>query len=154
LRARLKLRQHRQGEAVDALVSGLGALRTQVFLSAWVDLDGLLAEVAASLRGNAALSEKLYAALDRPFPVLAAELARQSARLDLAMFADRDRLCVEAWKVFEPFVPWTEPALQARADCYRRAASPLAPLAAAELQAFRAEELAPLVPVEESTPAP
>ena len=80
----------------------------------------------------------LFEALAEPFAVHALDLARLSTRATIGLQDDGGRECGAALTPLEPHVPWDGDFLRERADCYGRIGSPLAALARADLDAFRA----------------
>jgi hypothetical protein len=87
------------------------------------------------------LAARLYAALRNPFALHLLEEARLDAALAAALGAGTH--CAEAAAAFEPAVPWNEPFLRARVDCYTKTGDARAAAAARDLMAFRAQQPEP-----------
>jgi hypothetical protein len=108
-----------------------------------------LARVRETVRGGGARPEAVQRALDalsEPFSVHMADDERTRARFEIACLLDAATgatHAVEALAEMEPWTPWDQAFLSARADAYRRARHPLAEHAAAELAEFLAAEPPP-----------
>ena len=90
-------------------------------------------------RASPELGRRLFEELAEPFAAEQQSEARLFARLTLAHEVDRDALCVEAHEAYEPWIPWTEPFLRRRRDCYEATNHPLAVTAQRQLEDFYAE---------------
>jgi spermidine synthase len=88
-------------------------------------------------RTDLSLAPRLYEALGQPFAARMFERQRLRARLEMvSLLADPGR-CVDALAPFEPDVPWEEPFLAFRYQCYRERQSPLAEGARRDLEQYR-----------------
>lgn len=135
--ARWHYRQGRLDDAVQHLIAAFQAAR----LDPWPFLpmlarDLLLAEEIAGLEPR--LGPDLYRALGQPFAVRMLEEMRWRVRLGIARGTGSTTLCAEALAPFEPHVPWEEPFLRSRLECYRRMGSPYAATAEHDLERFLA----------------
>ncbi len=90
--------------------------------------------VLATLATDPKLNERMAAALAEPFAVRAIEHLRRMTRAEIVPTSDPR--CVEALHDFEPFVPWEEPYLRHRQDCYERHNAPLVKNAQADMRRF------------------
>jgi hypothetical protein len=130
--ARLRLRQGRQPEAVEAMVRALEAYRVDPW--PWPLLTTRLIALTPSFE-EPGLARRLAAALSLPFAVHMHEEQRQRTRILAAMRAG-DGACVEAFRAREPHPFWEETHLRSRLACYAQAGDPLAERAAEDVLAF------------------
>jgi hypothetical protein len=97
-----------------------------------------LSPAAKCSRASRASASAGCTARSASFAVHALDLARLSTRATIGLQDDGGRECGAALTPLEPHVPWDGDFLRERADCYGRIGSPLAALARADLDAFRA----------------
>ena len=83
-------------------------------------------------------AEPLFESLSEPFALRALDENRLQARVRIGLQPGLERLCIAALAPFEPNVPWNQPTLQRRYDCYSHFQSSLAARAQADLDAFLA----------------
>ncbi|WP_395813120.1 fused MFS/spermidine synthase [Archangium minus] len=143
LLARLRLKQAKYAEATEVLERAFARLHT----TPWTHQPLLESAMQMSLeiaRQDAALGQRLYAALARPFSNRAGDSRRMDIRLQLAERLDSPRLCAEAFAPYEPHPNWNRSFLEARARCYVTNRHPLADQALADLSAFLEAEPPPL----------
>ena len=146
----LRFKQGRGTEATDALESAFESLRTDPWAMPLVATHsfGVAEQISEQDRG-AALSPRLYRALEKPFAVNLAEsnrrksLALIASDIDQRGFTEYSRKAIAA---FEPNVPWDREFLRVRRDCYRALSDPRADKAEQELSQFLANEPVPLEP--------
>jgi spermidine synthase len=138
LLARLRYRQARFPEAVDAFVAAFEHYRTD----AWPEPDlmrRVLVDVGLPLAKNREIADRLHAALAQPFAVHMLETDRLRVRLQLATQIDFQKRCVEAFAPYEPDVPWND-TLLVRARCYESNHHPLAARAERDLTEYIEQE--------------
>ncbi|MDH3744786.1 MAG: fused MFS/spermidine synthase [Acidobacteriota bacterium] len=100
--------------------------------------------MAHDLKGqDPELAPDLLAALAQPFSVRMHDQQRLGTILNLVLPPDQE-ICTTTFGEFEPFVPWIEPFLRARRDCYSRFGHPLAARAQADLESFYSASSIPL----------
>ncbi|MCS6898999.1 MAG: fused MFS/spermidine synthase [Myxococcales bacterium] len=140
----LRYRQDRMNEAVEALERAFAAHRKDPFVSPIVLQRALaLAEdIGSRDQGRA---RRLFDALREPFVLYALDGARLQARRKLA-HALGDMSCVEAFRAYEPHVPWDLETLTERVTCYRRYAPEKAPEAERDLALLRHDEPTQVLP--------
>jgi hypothetical protein len=80
---------------------------------------------------------RLFDAIREPFTLDLLDDERRSALVALAFAVDLERLCVEAFRQFEPYPSWNETFLAQRVECYRKTGSPLLAAAERDLGDFR-----------------
>jgi spermidine synthase len=90
-------------------------------------------------REDKALGRRIWQALGQPFAIRMFEQQRLVTRIWVAQALGEPGLCAEAIAPMEPHVPWEEPFLLYRYDCYRSLHHPLAGRAGRDLEAFRAD---------------
>ena len=141
LLANLRWRQHRPAEAALAMQSALVRYRSDP----WVQRDlmrrtiALAVDVGLGDRGGN-VARALYDALSTPFVLHLNEETRRRSQVAVANHLDSltgSRLLPDALAKFEPFVPWDEPFLTIRAECYLKTNHPLLMQAARDLDEFR-----------------
>jgi spermidine synthase len=144
LLAWLRYRQDRMPEALEALERAFVAHRQDPFVSPIILQRALvLAEdVGSRDQGRA---RRLFDVLRDPFVLHALDGARLQARRKLAR-ALGDASCVEAFRAYEPHVPWDLETLAERVTCYRQHAPGKAPEAERDLALLRREEPAQVLP--------
>ena len=102
--------------------------------------------IARILAGrDPSLARRMFAALDQPLAVRAAEEDRLIARAEISQQIDFAGLCGPAIGALEPHVPWNESFLRLRRDCYRAAGHRLLPAAERELNEFLGNSSQPLI---------
>ncbi|HVS04464.1 MAG TPA: fused MFS/spermidine synthase, partial [Thermoanaerobaculia bacterium] len=99
-----------------------------------------LALVQEVARRDPALAASLYDALAEPFAVRMFDDLRLATRALLSLSPPLAERCAEAFAPLERSVPWVEPVLRGRRDCYRRGGSPLAGRAQRDLARFLAAQ--------------
>ena len=85
---------------------------------------------------------RMFAALREPFALRVRDAARQHIAAGIAMHIPGPT-CVEALEPYERCVPWDEPFLATRYDCYSAAKSPLLERAERDLVEWRAGRATP-----------
>jgi hypothetical protein len=143
--ALLRVRQSRLDEAVTALASGITRLRTDPwpllrYKQQAVELAGA---VGARQPQRARL---LFDALAERFSVQAMDTPRQITRVNLATALDFRSVCQEAVGALEPCVPWSEPFLVMRRDCYQATNDARLTAALRDLDEYLSREPVPLAP--------
>ncbi|HEX4496173.1 MAG TPA: fused MFS/spermidine synthase, partial [Thermoanaerobaculia bacterium] len=86
-----------------------------------------------------ALAPRLYAAYSHPFATHMFEQQRLLSRLWISRSLDPEKLCVDALAPLEPHVPWDEPFLTYRYECYHAHHHPLEFSAGRDLNRFRSD---------------
>ena len=87
---------------------------------------------------NPERASQLVEALEAPFAMWIQDEVRLRVRAAVARHAG-PLACATAIEAFEPFVPWTEPFLRLRRDCYQKASHPLSGRAERELGDYRSK---------------
>ena len=88
-------------------------------------------------REDRALAPRLYEAFSQPFAVDMFEQQRLLSRIWIGRAVDARSLCVETPSPrLEPHVPWEEPFLTYRYQCYQAHHHPLAARARRDLETF------------------
>jgi spermidine synthase len=82
------------------------------------------------------LATALFAALQEPFAVRAADIKRINTRAAMGMLPGFEPQCVAALAELEPHTLWERWFLEGRAQCYQRTGHPLAGQARADLARF------------------
>jgi hypothetical protein len=135
LLATLRLRQLKLTEAAAAVEAALVWFRTDAWsLQAYMERTVQVAQILASR--DQTLARRMFDALGQPFAVHAIEDARLAARAQLARQVDFRGLCGTVIGELEPNAPWSESFLRFRLDCYQATGSPLAALAARDVNEF------------------
>jgi len=139
--AHLRLRQGKEEEATAAFEAFFAGLRT----NPW-PMDRLvtmaLFEAREFVWRDARFAPRIYAALREPFALRVHDDGRKQVALAAAVRA-RGLACVEALGAYEPDVPWEEPFLTTRRDCYRAANDSNSARAESDLVEWRAGRPAP-----------
>ncbi len=86
-----------------------------------------------------ALAPRLYAAFSQPFAAHMFEQKRLLSRIWISRAVNARNLCVEAIAPLEPHVPWEEPFLTYRYQCYHAHHHPLEFSAERDLDRFRSD---------------
>ncbi len=133
--ARLRMRQGKVDEAVNAIVSAFVAYRHDPW--PW---PIILAHALDTAKGITTLDPRtipaIRSALAEPLSVLMFEEGRLDVLLTLALGHEPDDACADALRVLEPNVPWQLAALAWRARCYERIHHPSATRAARDLEVY------------------
>lgn len=142
--ARLRWRQGRAQEAVEALERAFGLCRDDPWPMPVVVKNAFPIVLDLASR-DAALAARLDDALARPFAVALLDDERRLVRLEVASYLDLSRYAA-ALAGMEPDVPWRAPVLERRARAYEASGSPLARTARKELAEFLENEPPPFTP--------
>ncbi len=151
VRARLRWREGRIDEAVDAIVEAFTAHRTDP----WPDPDIMrrahpIAELAAAERPD--LAPRIYEALSQPYAVSMLDAVRRLTALSVARRFPEGACnpsVIATLETFEPWPPWRRDHLDMRAECYSRTDHPLAAEAARDLLELLADQPAPFLDTRE-----
>ena len=134
--ARWHLRQGRVAEATDELVAALRAYETDPW--PWPPVMIRALDLARSLAETDPDSgRRLLAQLERPFAVRMLDEKRLLVQVNLARKIDFPSRCASAFEELEPHVPWTEPFLRRRLECYEQTGHRLETRARRQLEQFR-----------------
>ena len=144
LTARLRWRQGRMGEAVDALERAFTLYRQDPWPMPIVVKNAFAIVLDIAAKDNAAAA-RLADALAQPFAVAILNDERNLIRLELATRLDVNRYAAVISEM-EPDVPWRTPILQQRANAYEATGHPLAARAKKELAEFLEHEPPPFAP--------
>ncbi|OJH42592.1 fused MFS/spermidine synthase [Cystobacter ferrugineus] len=139
LRAQWLQGQGRHAEATQSL-EGAFAVLHQVPWSNNNLLEQSMFLSESIARKDAALGERLWNALARPFSNHRGESNRRRTRLMLAMSLGFPQRCVEAFAPYEPHMPWNRSFLEKRANCYVETHHALEDAALTDLSRFIATE--------------
>ncbi|MFL6195556.1 MAG: fused MFS/spermidine synthase [Thermoanaerobaculia bacterium] len=90
-------------------------------------------------REDKGLAIRLFDAFSQPFAVDMFDQQRKLTRIWITREIDAPGLCVQAIAPLEPHVPWEEPFLTYRYECYRFHKHPLETAARRDLEAFRGD---------------
>jgi spermidine synthase len=90
-------------------------------------------------REDRALAPRLFEAFSHPFAVEMFQQPRLLSRIWISRAVDAQSLCVDAIAPLEPHVPWQEPFLTYRYQCYQARHHPLAARARRDLARFLEE---------------
>jgi len=132
LLAALRQAQGKPAEAARILEEALIAARTDPWGTPRLLEEGV--RLASELPGQSKDAlPGLMRALEQPFSVNLAEERRALRRLDLAIRDGSTRACLDALQPLEPQVPFYQPILTFRLECYRRAGDPRAAAAERDL---------------------
>jgi hypothetical protein len=136
--ARLRARQGRPAEAVQALETAFARYQTDPWPSPYVMQRSfaLVRELAAR---DQALARRLFTALEHPFSLRALDEERRKLLVELARPLGPP-VCLAAHLPLEPHVPWQKDSLTSRQRCYARAGRAEAGRAGAELAEFLESE--------------
>jgi spermidine synthase len=140
----LRLRQSKLAESATAIESALVRFRTDPWTQSRYVYRALDVAMLLATR-DAELARRMFAALGSPFAVDAAEDARLVTRAQVSRQLDLRGLCVAAVGALEPHVPWNEPFLRLRRDCYEATNHPLLQTAASDLDEFLKTAPRPIV---------
>jgi spermidine synthase len=141
----LRVRQSRLEEAATAVASGIARLRTDPwpplrYKQRALDLAGA---VGARQPSSARL---LFDALAQRFSVQAVDTLRQITRVNRAVALDFRSVCQQAIGALEPYVPWSQPLLVMRRDCYQAVNDTRLPAAVRDLDEYFSREPIALAP--------
>jgi spermidine synthase/MFS family permease len=149
--ARLRWRQGRVGEAVDALERAFTLYRQDPWPMPILVKNAFAIVLDIASKDNTAAA-RLADALAQPFAVAILNDERNLIRLELATRLDVTRYAAVISEM-EPNVPWRTPILQQRAHAYEATGHPLAARARRELAEFLEHEPPPFAPeVEQKSP--
>ncbi len=144
LMGQLRARQGRLDEAADALVAAFEGYRSDPWAVSWFMHSATQnAALVAQQDDTDKRARRLYDALAKPFCMYLSNDARRSARVEIAKSLDRalyTTLSRDAIQDFEPYVPWNEEFLTARANCYTTVKDPRSAAARRDLDEFRSNE--------------
>ncbi|HYM24178.1 MAG TPA: fused MFS/spermidine synthase, partial [Vicinamibacterales bacterium] len=143
LAAVLRTRQGKIDEAATYLEAAFAEFRRDPwpmarFKQQALDLANAIGEQSQPMAG------RMIAALLQPFSVDAFDAQRRLTIVNLTRAAGFAKLCREAIKPLEPDVPWTEPFLNLRRDCYTATGDARADGATRDLVEFYSHESLPL----------
>ena len=93
-------------------------------------------------------ARRIYWLLRFPFAASVMDDPRRRLLVDVARLADWPALCRDALAQLEPHVPWQQPLLEQRLDCYLRHGDPRAELAEEELRSFLAQQISVIAPAD------
>jgi predicted membrane-bound spermidine synthase len=141
----------RPAEAGERLLAAMEAYRQTPWVYRKLVLRTLPLAIQLS-RQDRTLGLRLYDALSRPFSTRMFEQQRLLTRIGVVQALDDRSRCIEALAPFEPHVPWEEPLLTFRYQCYRDRKHPLAERAERDLEDYR--EAAPPRLAEGLAPSP
>jgi hypothetical protein len=117
IEARLLLRQGKPREAAAAIETTFERHRRDAW--PWSIVAKHAIDTAEEItRADPSLADRMYAALEHPFPVYLHEDRRINAMLKIAMKNKLEVPCARTLDLFEPFVPWQRDVLDWRAGCY------------------------------------
>ena len=136
--ARWHLRQGRPDLAGDEIIAALRLFRDDPWV--WQPHAHRVIALATEIgRTSPELGRRVFEELSEPFAAHQQNEARLFSRLTLAHEVDPGTLCVDAHEAYEPWVPWNEPFLRRRRDCYEATNHRLATTAQRQLEDFYAE---------------
>jgi hypothetical protein len=142
----LHLHKRRQAEAAAAFESLFLRLREDPWANPSVMTRSLTTvEHMAGIAGSE-FAERMFKALSQRFAASCNDRDRLMTRFALARALERDDpgpQTFEAVQAFEPFVPWREDFLKARAQCYAQLKHPRASAAESDLNDFLRNEMPP-----------
>jgi hypothetical protein len=128
----------RHAEAGERLLAALAAYRRDPWV--YRPLVRRTLPLTRSLAGaDKALALRLYEALGEPFAARMFEQQRLVARIWVVQALDAQGRCAEAIAPLEPHVPWEEPFLTYRYECYRALQHRLEGRARRDLETFLAD---------------
>ncbi|EPX60794.1 hypothetical protein D187_001443 [Cystobacter fuscus DSM 2262] len=153
LRAQWLVSKDRHAEATQSLESAFAMLH-QVPWGSNKLLEQAMALSETIARKDAALGERLWNALARPFSNNRGEDGRKWTRLVLASVLGFSQRCVEALAPYEPHIPWTRSFLEKRASCYVETHHSLEDEALADIANFMSMEPPPLLEDGGNAPPP
>ena len=139
----LRVRQSRLDEAATAVASGITRLRTDPWPPLRYKQQALDIAGAVGAR-QPQRARLLFDALAERFSVQAVDTLRLIARVNLAVPLDFKNLCQQAIGELEPHVPWSQPFLMARRDCYQATNDARLPAALHDLDEYFSREPLPL----------
>jgi spermidine synthase len=141
----LRVRQSRLDDAATAVASGITRLRTDPWPPLRYKQQAL--DVAAAVGARQPQRARLlFDALAERFSVQAVDTLRQMTRVNLAARLDYKSVCQRAIGELEPHVPWSQPFLLMRRDCYRATNDARLPAALRDLDEFLSREPMALAP--------
>jgi spermidine synthase len=141
--AELRARQSRDADAAAALASAFRRFRTDPWpLTFFKRRAVALASTLA--KRQAVLAPGLFQALKEPFAIRSLEGDRLALLAELTPHVDFRGLCQAAMTALEPHVPWNEPFLSLRRNCYQALGDPRADKATRDVIEFASQEPMPL----------
>jgi hypothetical protein len=125
-------------EAGERMLAALAAYRNDPWV--YRPLVRRTLPVAVRLaREDRALAPRLYEAFSQPFAMDMFRQPRLLSRIWISRAVDAQSLCADAIAPLEPHVPWEEPFLTYRYQCYQTHHHPLAARARRDLEKFLAD---------------
>ena len=122
-------------EAGERIIAALAAYRNDPWV--YRPLVRRTLPLAVRLaREDRALAPRLFEAFSHPFAVEMLQQPRLLSRIWISRAVDAQSLCVDAIAPLEPHVPWQEPFLTYRYQCYQALHHPLAARARRDLERF------------------
>jgi spermidine synthase len=128
----------RNAETAERLLAAFAAYRNDPWVYRPL-VRRTLPLTLALAHADKAQAMRIYDALGQPFAARMFEQQRLVARIWVIQALKAQARCAEALAPLEPHVPWEEPFLTYRYDCYRSLANPLAARARRDLDRFRAD---------------
>jgi hypothetical protein len=139
IQGRLFLRQGRFSDAAEALRNAFEAYRTNPWPWPFIMEHALQTAKELAAR-NVDSIVVLRPALEQPFSVLMLDEARSETILSFVAARPPDQSCAEVLTPFEPYVPWHQPLLKWRAQCYKMLHHAEADRAERELERFQKDQ--------------
>jgi spermidine synthase len=149
--ARLRIRQGRNEEALDAAEAAIVRYRTDPW-PAYHLMQGALDVTLELAAQHPEMGPRIAAALHDEFALRSLNEVRVEVLFLIASREPIDASCAAFLGPYEPEVPWSKDWLTFRQRCYALVGGGLQGLADRELQRFLAAEPAPLLPPEEEKP--
>ncbi|MDY0059121.1 MAG: fused MFS/spermidine synthase [Myxococcota bacterium] len=146
----LAILRYRQGRFADSSAALERCLR-RYRVDPWAREASLLSlfSLAEELAGRSPeQARRIYWLLRFPFAASVMDDPRRRLLVDVARLADWPALCRDALAQLEPHVPWQQPLLEQRLDCYLRHGDPRAELAEEELRSFLAQQISVIAPAD------
>ncbi|HEX5745816.1 MAG TPA: fused MFS/spermidine synthase [Archangium sp.] len=143
LLARLRLQQGRLADAAQSLERAFALLHQTPWHNRVVFQDALSVGMELAEK-DAALGQRMWVALEKPFLNNVGESLRLSTRLVLGTLLESGKRCAEALAAFEPHVPWNQKFLETRSRCYVNTQHPLQDQALEDYLEFMRAEPPPL----------
>ncbi|HEY4574647.1 MAG TPA: hypothetical protein VIJ26_11800, partial [Thermoanaerobaculia bacterium] len=125
----------RAPEAGERMLAALAAYRTDPWVYRPLVRRTLPVAVRLALEDRA-LAPRLYQAFSQPFAVDMFQQPRLHSRIGISRALDAQSLCLDVISPLEPHVPWEEPFLTYRYQCYQAHHHPLAARARRDLETF------------------
>jgi hypothetical protein len=134
--ARLRIRQSKSEAGAEALIAAFKRAQEDPWASRLEMRRGMTLAAAVG-KTNSVLAKRMGDVLRSEFAVAAGNETRQETLVQLANSAADLPLMLEALSQYEPFVPWNQDFLAARANAYKAGGHPLTARALAELADYR-----------------